>query len=125
MTRTQRSTGRCTKRTRSKAGKARQKLYKDKRWFILRARQLRKHPFCQCPHCREMNLRANVVDHIKPHRGDRKLFFDPANLCSMNKHCHDSFKQSEELGGHGFDRGSDERGFPLNQDHDWFSHDNS
>lgn len=37
-----------------------------------------------------------VVDHIKPHRGDRRKFFDPDNLMSVSKAYHDSIKQAEE-----------------------------
>jgi hypothetical protein len=61
-----------------------------------------------------------VVDHIEPHKGDRRKFFDPRNLQSMTKECHDIFKQSQEKGGHGFDMGCDELGEPLNKDHSWY-----
>lgn len=37
-----------------------------------------------------------VVDHIKPHRGDRRKFFDPDNLMAVSKAYHDSIKQAEE-----------------------------
>lgn len=37
-----------------------------------------------------------VVDHIKPHRGDPKLFWDPANLQSVSKGYHDRVKQALE-----------------------------
>ncbi|BAQ16926.1 hypothetical protein [Methyloceanibacter caenitepidi] len=94
-------------------------LYKTKRWRQLRLAQLRRHPMCQCPHCKEKGLPAEVVDHIERHAGDRKLFFDRRNLQSMAKECHDRFKQSQERGGAGFDRGCDEHGLPLNPDHHW------
>ena len=32
---------------------------------------------------------ATVVDHIKPHKGNEKLFYDLKNLQSMCKPCHD------------------------------------
>lgn len=41
---------------------------------------------------------ATTVDHIKPHKGDERLFFDPDNLQSLCKCCHDSAKQREEHG---------------------------
>lgn len=75
---------------------------------------------CQCPHCRGQGLKATVVDHIKRHMGDVRLFFDRRNLRSMAKPCHDKWKQSEERGGAGFLAGCDERGFPLSEDHDWY-----
>ncbi|WP_312009777.1 HNH endonuclease [Bradyrhizobium australafricanum] len=52
---------------------------------------------------------AKVADHIKPHRGNAELFFDPNNLQSLCAACHDSTKQRIELGQVGF--GSD--GWPL------------
>lgn len=97
-------------------------LYKTMRWRRLRSRQLAKHPRCQCPHCtsgKRESLPASVVDHITPHKGDTKLFFDPRNLRSMAKPCHDRFKQSEERGGSGFDGGCDANGEPLNAQHAW------
>ena len=37
-----------------------------------------------------------VADHIRPHRGDETLFFDPANVQTVSKEWHDSRKQSLE-----------------------------
>ncbi len=39
-----------------------------------------------------------VVNHIKPHRGDERLFWDMANLETVTKAVHDSEIQSEERG---------------------------
>ena len=93
----------------------RKRLYKKARWRRMRLRQLKKEPFCQCSACRDKKTVANVVDHIVPHRGSKKLFFDVTNLQSMSKRCHDSLKQSQERGGRGFNRGCDERGIPLDE----------
>ena len=40
-----------------------------------------------------------VVDHIRPHRGDPDLFWDPENLQSVSKAWHDSVKQGREKRG--------------------------
>ncbi len=40
-----------------------------------------------------------VVDHIIPHRGDPKLFWDQSNMQSVSKAWHDSEKQSREKRG--------------------------
>lgn len=40
-----------------------------------------------------------VADHIIPHRGDRDLFLDRANLQCLCKTCHDGAKQREERRG--------------------------
>lgn len=37
-----------------------------------------------------------VVDHIHPHRGDERMFWDPANLQTVTKQYHDSEKQKQE-----------------------------
>lgn len=42
------------------------------------------------------NLRRLVCDHRRPHRGDARLFWDPANLQTLCKVCHDTHKQAEE-----------------------------
>lgn len=42
---------------------------------------------------------ANVVDHVKAHKGDETLFFDPSNLQSLCKPHHDSDKQMLEKSG--------------------------
>lgn len=103
------------------------KWYKSKRWARIRQRQLSKHPYCQCPHHDGDKLPADhpefggaVVDHIRPHRGDARLFWDTSNLASMTKQCHDSGKSSQERGGHGFLRGCNADGEPLSKDHPWY-----
>ncbi len=40
-----------------------------------------------------------VVDHITPHRGDKKLFWDEDNLRAVSKSWHDTHKQSLEKRG--------------------------
>lgn len=58
-------------------------------WQTLRKDQLLREPFCvECAR-RGERVRATVVDHIVPHRGDRALFSDPKNLQSLCKRCHD------------------------------------
>jgi 5-methylcytosine-specific restriction endonuclease McrA len=40
---------------------------------------------------------ADMVDHIKPHRGDMRLFWDRTNWQPMaSSPCHSSHKQSQE-----------------------------
>jgi 5-methylcytosine-specific restriction endonuclease McrA len=41
---------------------------------------------------------ATVADHIRPHRGDRSLFWNPENLQPLCVHCHSSIKQRIESG---------------------------
>lgn len=51
--------------------------------------------------CEQMGriTQATVCDHIKPHKGNEALFFDPANLSSLCKLHHDSAKQRAERRG--------------------------
>lgn len=59
------------------------------RWRRERERFLRSNPLCV--HCRSEGrlVPATVVDHIVPHRGDEKLFWDRENWQSLCKRCHD------------------------------------
>lgn len=56
----------------------------------LRPNQLLREPFCRECARHGQRTRAQVVDHITPHRGDMALFRDPANHQSLCKHCHDA-----------------------------------
>lgn len=51
-----------------------------------------------CVYCQRQGIisPAEVVDHIIPHRGDQKLFWDRSNWQSLCKSCHSSVKQREE-----------------------------
>lgn len=93
------------------------RLYGTKRWFQLRARQLREQPLCKF--CGDLGriTPAAVVDHKRPHRGDEALFFDPDNLQSLCKPCHDGAKQQLEKSG--TLRGCGLDGVPLDASHHW------
>jgi 5-methylcytosine-specific restriction protein A len=39
-----------------------------------------------------------VVDHVVPHRGDERLFWDTGNLQAVSKKYHDGEKRSQEHG---------------------------
>lgn len=41
--------------------------------------------------------RATVVDHIKPHRGDKALFWDEHNWQPLCKKCHDTKTGKEDM----------------------------
>ena len=88
-----------------------QHLYKRKRWLDLRERQLTLEPLCRFCLATEEVTAAEVVDHIKQHKGDEALFFDPDNLQSLCRHHHDSAKQAMERGRKVFAYGAD--GYPI------------
>jgi len=61
----------------------------DKSWQRASKSHLKRNPlYEQCR--REGKLTAaTVVDHIRPHRGDKRLFWDASNWQSLCKTCHD------------------------------------
>ena len=61
----------------------------DAKWREARALFLRQHPLCV--ECLKENkiTPATVVDHIVPHRGDQKLFWDQDNWQPLCKDHHD------------------------------------
>ncbi len=62
----------------------------------LRPTQLLKEPFCDECAAVGLRVRATVVDHDIPHRGEWVLFTDRSNLRSKCKHHHDA-KTMREL----------------------------
>jgi len=48
------------------------------------------------PNCRRCGEPASVVDHIRPHKGDDRLFWDRSNWQPLCRHCHNSSKQAQE-----------------------------
>lgn len=61
----------------------------DARWRKVRASFLQRNPLCNECLKRGIITPATVVDHIIPHRGDRKLFWDEQNWQPLCKSCHD------------------------------------
>jgi 5-methylcytosine-specific restriction enzyme A len=85
------SSGRCTKHSRIWCQPSDVKrLYNSRRWKELRAAQLIKEPWCGDCVAKGIKTKATEVDHIKPHKGDSALFFDPDNLQSKCKPHHSS-----------------------------------
>ena len=87
------------------------------KWQQAREAWLRKHPLCRM--CSELGrvVPATVVDHIVPHRGDMRLFWDSSNWQSLCKTCHDSHKQRAEKSGAVV--GCDLSGLPIDPNHPW------
>ncbi|MEL6284357.1 MAG: HNH endonuclease [Pseudomonadota bacterium] len=79
-----------------RAGQPWRGWYKLARWARLRARQLQRQPLCEMCLERGVTKLAEVVDHIKEHKGDPRLFWSSDNHQSLCKRCHDSEKQALE-----------------------------
>lgn len=69
------------------------------RWRKERTRFLAQHPLCSYCEAAGRVKAAEVVDHITPHKGDERLFWDRSNWQAMCKPCHDRTKQREERSG--------------------------
>jgi 5-methylcytosine-specific restriction protein A len=76
----------------------RSKLYSTAGWGKMRSRQLSNAPLCQ--RCAQYDLvtPAVHVDHVVPHKGDRKLVFDAGNLQSLCHSCHSHKTNLEKQG---------------------------
>jgi len=79
---------------RSDKGSANARGY-NYQWQLYRAQFLLEHPICAIRGV-GCTLAATIVDHVKPHRGDAVLFWNPDNHQSACEHCHDVHKQREE-----------------------------
>ncbi|MCB6219080.1 HNH endonuclease signature motif containing protein [Bacillus paralicheniformis] len=72
----------------------------DNQWRKARQGYLSKHPFCVSCMKEGRRVPATVVDHITPHKGDKKLFWDSSNWQPLCAPCH-SRKTAKEDGGFG------------------------
>lgn len=95
--------GRCAKHSKqiqresdARRGSARKRGYTGA-WERARAAWLRSNPLCLC--CAGI---GEVVDHKRPHMGDRALFWDRSNWQTMCKRCHD-IKTATKDGGFGLE----------------------
>lgn len=68
----------------------------DSRWQKARHTYLKHHPLCvECEKAGKVTS-ATVVDHIIPHKGNKKLFWDKNNWQSLCKACHDAKTAKED-----------------------------
>lgn len=75
------------------------KWYNTTQWRRLRMEVLKRDCFtCQWPGCELMTGDTSqlVADHREPHRGEERLFWDPDNLQTLCKPCHDGPKAKAE-----------------------------
>jgi 5-methylcytosine-specific restriction enzyme A len=66
------------------------------KWRQARGAWLREHPLCIECEAGGVITPAFAIDHIKPHKGDMKLFWDRKNWQSLCKHHHDSKTARED-----------------------------
>ena len=70
-------------------------IYNSK-WNRVRKIFLIAHPFCVRCKSEGRLVKATVVDHIVPHRGDKALFWDEGNWQPLCKKCHDKKTMTED-----------------------------
>lgn len=100
MPKTYRPPGSLTEKERNRRAylnrdKNRSALY-DWKWTRCRSLFLKEFPLCRYCERRGRLTPATVVDHVRPHRGDVDLFWNPDNWQPLCAPCHDSIKQREE-----------------------------
>jgi 5-methylcytosine-specific restriction endonuclease McrA len=84
----------------SRNGKAEwHELYNSPEWRAYSKDFRIRNPLCI--DCLENNVATptEVTDHIKPHRGDLQLFWDPTNHAPRCKRCHDRKTSTVDGGG--------------------------
>lgn len=79
------------------AGKSPAQRGYDYRWRKAREAFLREHPLCAMCKAHGRINQAQVVDHIHPHQGNQKLFWDRRNWQPLCRSHHSSTKQSLEI----------------------------
>lgn len=75
------------------------RLY-DWKWRAYSKRRLRKHPLCAICEADGRTTAATMTDHKVAHKGDKRLFWDPANHQSSCGPCN-SRKAARDEGGFG------------------------
>ena len=94
----------------------RSKFYSTAAWKKMREAHLIKEPVCQfCLAVGRVNGTDLIIDHVTPHRGNRKLFFNRENIQTLCRSCHDSRKRMLDLDGYDPQVGAD--GWPVDQEH--------
>ena len=68
----------------------------NRQWQKARARYLQAHPLCVKCMAEGKYVKATVVDHIQPHRGDPALFWDENNWQALCKSCHDKKTMTDD-----------------------------
>lgn len=73
-----------------------------RRWQRESKAFLKVNPLCVICHGKGVVKAASCVDHIKPHKGDKKLFWARSNWQGLCNTCHNK-KTATENGGFGHD----------------------
>ena len=102
-------------RTRTKRPNTTSRGYGAK-WQQARTGYLKSHLWCIACKAIGKATPATDVDHITPHKGDQKLFWNRANWQAVCHSHHSRKTRDEQLNRI---RGCDEHGMPLDPNHPW------
>lgn len=69
-----------------------------RKWDKARLRFLDKNPLCVRCLAKGLTVVATIVDHIVPHKGCLRLFWDRLNWQALCASCHSGWKQRLENG---------------------------
>lgn len=92
-------------------------LYKLRAYREGRLRFLDANPLCVWCKKRGEFTEATVVNHKKPHKGNKHLFLDKRNWESVCTHCHNTICKAQDAGRP--IKGIDANGMPLDPNHWW------
>jgi len=70
----------------------------NSRWRKARLVYLRSNPLCVICSTEGRLTAANVIDHIKPHKGNNALFWDESNWQALCESCHNRKTLTEDMG---------------------------
>ncbi len=68
------------------------------KWQAYRLRFLAAHPLCSMCEAENRVTPSTVVDHVRAHKGDQQLFWDPANHRAVCKPHHDQRTDEGDFG---------------------------
>jgi 5-methylcytosine-specific restriction enzyme A len=97
----------------------RNKPYYDARWRRARVAFLTANPLCMECRRHDHPVRATEVDHVTPHRGDYKLFWDEDNWQALCHRHHSAKTMYQMAKSPRLRRGADVSGIPLDPLHPW------
>ena len=64
------------------------RLYDSQKWRKARKRFLKQNPLCVYCQRSGRTSAATIVDHIVPHKNNKKLFWNEKNWQALCKNCH-------------------------------------
>ncbi|NQT14228.1 MAG: HNH endonuclease [Planctomycetes bacterium] len=81
--------GHCEKHKPKDIRKPRPSDRSTSKWLTYRESFLQKHRWCVVCKTEGIRTLATVLDHVTPHKGDKRLFWKPSNHQALCKRCHD------------------------------------